>query len=238
MYEEEKMKIDLVGNHCTWAEGLNTSYIINDNLLFDIPIGSFKTLNNKYDLSKIEHIIISHFHSDHFGDIFLAIEILVRLNHFVDILAPKDCKKRIEKLMRTMAIDHLIPYLDKFKFIDAENGKIVKMGKYKIKCFSVRHGSLDAYGYIIDDGTKVGFSGDSAMCNNIRKIAKSSKAMFIDASGVVEDQKHLSTFEIKTLSQEFPTTIFYPVHLSTASEKTLDDFKLIHTSQGQKIIVE
>ena len=235
---EVQMKINIVGNHCTLAYTLNTSFVINDNLLFDVPIGSFKTLFNKYDLKKIDYIVISHFHSDHFCDIPLVLEVMSKLGKSITILAPKGCKQRIESLMRLIEVPHLIPSLDNFNFIDAENGEIVKLANYKIKCFSVNHGGLDAYGYVIDDGSvKVGFSGDSAMCNNIRKIAKASKAMFIDASSIVENEKHLATFEIKSLMDEFPDTNFYPVHFSTASENSIDQFGLNKTYQGQTIRV-
>ena len=236
---EAQMKIDIVGNHCTWTNTLNTSFIINDDMLFDVPIGSFKSLYNDYDLKNIDYIIISHFHSDHFCDIPLVLEVIAKMGKSVTILAPKGCKQRIESLMRLVEVPHLIPYLDTFNFIDAENGKIVKIGNYKIKCFSAKHGWLDAYGYLIDDGSvKVGFSGDTAMCNNVRKIAKACKAMFIDASSVVENEKHLATFEIKALMTDFPKTIFYPVHFSTASEKSISEFGINKTYQGQTIIVE
>lgn len=233
------MKIDLVGNHCTWTKELNTSYIIDDKMLFDVPLGSFKTLFNDYDIKKIEYVIISHFHSDHFGDLFLILDVFSRLNKQLTILAPKTCKQRIEMIMRAMDVTHLIPALDNFNFIDAENGKIVKLGNYKIKCFSVLHENLDAYGYTIDDGkTKVGFSGDSAMCNNIRKIAKASRAMFIDSANVFQNNKHLATFEVDNLVKEFPNTHFYPVHLSANSQRTLKDFNLDFKNQGEIIIIE
>lgn len=233
------MKIDLVGNHCTWTKELSTSYIINDNMLFDVPLGSFKTLFNDYNIKNIENIVISHFHSDHFGDLFLVLDVFSKLNKPLTILAPKGCKERIEMIMRKMEVAHLIPSLDNFTFIIAENGKTVRLGNYKIKCFSVHHENLDAYGYTIDDGSAiVGFSGDSAMCNNIRKIAKASRAMFIDASSVVQNNKHLATFEVANLAKEFENTKFYPVHLSLNSQETLKDFSLERTYQGQTIIIE
>ena len=232
------MKIDIIGNHCTWTKQLNTSFLINDEIVFDIPLGSFKKLYNDYDISKVNYIIISHFHSDHFCDIFLLLEVLGKSNKNVTILAPKGCKQRIEMLMRTFDVPAHISYLDNFKFIDAENNKIVKIGNYKIKCFFVTHGNLDAYGFVVDDGkVKVGFSGDSCMCNNIRKIAKTSNVMFIDSANITSDTKHLATFEVKSLSDEFVNTTFYPVHLSNKSEKTLDQFGLNHILEGQTIII-
>lgn len=230
------MKIDIVGNHCTWTKDLCTSFVINDNMLFDVPQGSFGTLKRDYNLEKIDYIIISHFHSDHFGDLFLFIENMNPAKS-VTIIAPKMCKERLLAQLKIYSISHNAYRLDNVKFIDAENNKIINLEGYKIKCYSVCHEGLDAYGYVIDDGVKVGFSGDSCMCNNIRKIASKSRAMFIDASSIEENKKHLATYQIKELSQEFPQTTFYPVHLSIGSEKTLNNFGLITTKQGQQIII-
>lgn len=232
------MKIDIVGNHCTWTKELCTSFIINNNMLFDIPLGSFSTLYYKYDLTKINFIVISHFHSDHFGDIILFLELIRKLDKTITILAPKTCKQRIEMMMRATDLSKHLPALQKINFINAENGKIVNMGEYKIKCFSVTHDNLDAYGYVIDEGVKVGFSGDSCMCNNIRKIAKISKVMFIDCSDVIQNSKHLASHEVAQLVKEFPDTIFYPVHLSQKSQATLEQFSLNQTYEGQIINVE
>lgn len=230
------MKIDIIGNHCTWQKELCTSFIIDDKLAFDFPNGSFKTIHNDYDITKIEYVVISHFHSDHFGDMFLLIDVFNKLNKSLTILAPKGCKQRLEMLMRAMDLTHLIPALDNHTFIDAVNGKIVKMGEYKIKCFSVSHGTLDAYGFVIDDKqTKVGFSGDSMMCNNIRKIAKASKVMFIDTSDVVQNQKHLATYEVQALIKEFSDTQFFAVHLSQKSQDALKDFSINTANQGETL---
>ncbi len=236
------MKIDVVGSMCTWVLDLSTSYIINDEFLFDAPQGSFKTLMNVYDLSKIKYIIISHFHSDHFMDLHLVIDFIAHHSNVpkIKIIAPKGCKERLITLFRLIEISYLEEELNKkYEFIDAENNKIIKFDGYKIKCFKMLHNNLDSFGFLIEkDGVCVGFSGDTANCNNVRKIISKSKAVFIDTSNVAQNNKHLSIGEVATLANEFTDCKFYAIHLSVYSLNELKNHPaLYHPKQGEVIIV-
>ena len=200
------MKIDVVGSLCTWNLDLSTSFIINDEMIFDTPQGSFKTLMNKYDLTKIKYIIISHFHSDHFIDIHLVIDYITHHSQIekIKIIAPKGCRERLVSLFRIIEISYLEERLkDKFEIIEIENNKILKFDGYKIKCFKMLHLNLDSYGFIIEkDSSVVGFSGDTAMCNNVRKIISKSQAIFIDSANLEVNNKHLSIGEVEALAKE------------------------------------
>ena len=105
----KKMKIDVVGCGCTWTRQLSTSFIINDEILFDTPQGSFKTLLHNYNLSKINYIFISHFHSDHFLDLHLVLDYI--FNHYPDkkltIFAPAGCCERLCGLFRLIEVAYL-----------------------------------------------------------------------------------------------------------------------------------
>ena len=231
------MKVTIVGNHCTWTRALSTSFLINDELIVDVPQGSFKSLYRDYGLDNIKYILITHFHSDHFADLHLVIDILSRRKGKYVILAPKGCKERLFSIFHAFGVPHLKkPVEEKFEFLECENGKSYSLGKYKIKTYKMIHGSLDAYGYIIDDGrVKVGFSGDTCMCNSLLKIIKKSNAIFIDASKIDENLNHLSVNEVLNLSREYKNTTFYPVHISDATKKLVKDFGLNETSEGQII---
>ena len=232
------MKITIVGNMCTWTQELSTSFIINDDLLLDVPQGSFKTLYKNYNLNKINYILITHFHSDHFADLHLVVEILRRREQNFVILAPKSCKERLYNIFESFEVAYLKKFLDdKFIFLDCQNGKTYKIGQYKIKAYKMTHGELDAYGFIIEDKDKVkiGFSGDTCMCNNLHKIIKHSKAIFIDTSCIEIGLKHLTIDEVSSLQKEYSNTIFYPIHLSSNTKNLIKKSGLNETTQGQII---
>ncbi len=229
------MKIDVVGVMCTWSKKLSTSYIINDEILFDTPQGTFKTLFADYDLTKIKYIIISHFHSDHFMDIHLVLDFIYHHSaENVTIIAPKGCKERLFAMFKIVEVSYLEEvFKERFSIIECENNKIIRLDKYRIKIFKMLHRTLDSYGFTItQDGLTVGFSGDSAMCNNVRKIISKSKYVFIDCAQIKENNKHLCIDEIKELINEFPNCKFYPIHRSIYSEEILNNLKIPYPEQG------
>lgn len=235
------MKIDVVGNGCTWTKELSTSFIIDDEILFDVPQGSFKSLLHKYNLDNIKYIIISHFHSDHFADLHLVLDYI--FNHLPErtltIIAPKGCKERLLALFKLLETPHLVPPLnEKVNFIDLENGKRIKFENFALKIYGMTHKNLDAYGFIIESGkTSVGFSGDTAMCNNIRKILKKSQSCFIDSANTHQNNSHLSLKEISQLEDEFENCKFLRIHLSDASKAELNKQKISYPKQGETIYI-
>lgn len=228
------MKIDVVGCMCTWTKKLSASYIINDEILFDAPQGSFKTLFEDYDLLKTKYIIISHFHSDHFMDIHLVLDYYSHHGkEKLTIIAPKGCKERLKTMFRLVEVSYLEEFLNDITFIECENNKIVKVGPYKIKMFKMLHNYLDAYGFTIEEnGVKVGFSGDTAMCNNVRKILSKSKIAFVDTAQTKVTNKHLCVQEVKGLIDEFPDCKIYPTHMSIFSIEQLDQLGIPYPKEG------
>ena len=65
------MKVTVVGTSCTWFKRNNTSFIIDDDIVFDTPDGAYKDIINYIDIFKIRCIIITHFHTDHFTDLHI-----------------------------------------------------------------------------------------------------------------------------------------------------------------------
>lgn len=236
------MKIDIVGSECTWTSQLSTSFIINDEIIFDTPQGSFKAISHNYDLSKIKYIIISHFHSDHFADIHTVLEYIFyhHPDNHLTIIAPKGCCERLFAMFRLFEISYLEePVKDRVTFISCENNQKIKLGSYTLKVYKMLHVNLDAYGFVIDDGkTKVGFSGDSAMCNNVHKILKKSTACFIDSANVTPNNKHLSVSEVLTLQEEYPDCKLYPIHLSDNSISMLSQLQISYPKQGESVTIE
>lgn len=232
------MKVNVVGSMCTWVKELSTSFIINDEILFDTPQSSFKTLLVDYDLTKIKYIIISHFHSDHFADLHLVLDYI--FNHTknnLTIIAPKGCKERLFSMFKLFEVAYLQKSTDeRVIFIDCENNKIIKFENYKLKCFKMLHQELDAYGFTLEQEEKiVGFSGDTAMCNNVRKILKKSQVAFVDSANLAVNNKHLCVGEVNELSKEFSNCKIYAVHLAPHSLAEIKNTSLVHPLQGEVI---
>ena len=63
-------KINIVGSGSIGSSYMSASLIIDDHILVDVPNGIIKYLKHlNYDILKIDTIIITHLHGDHFFDL-------------------------------------------------------------------------------------------------------------------------------------------------------------------------
>lgn len=61
------MKINIIGSGSIGADAMSASCLIDEHILVDVPNGIIKHLKNlNYDILKIDTIIITHLHGDHF----------------------------------------------------------------------------------------------------------------------------------------------------------------------------
>ena len=63
----DDMKVNIVGSGSIGSSFMSASAIIDDHILVDAPNGIIKYLKHLgYDILKIDTIIITHLHGDHF----------------------------------------------------------------------------------------------------------------------------------------------------------------------------
>ena len=214
------MKIELIGTGCTWTKKLATSYIVDDHIMLDCPQGSFKTLLAKHNLESIDTVIISHYHSDHWADFHLFVEALKHKNftNKIKVFAPIGFWEKFECLAKAFYLPKTLIFAkEHISFNQLKNGKVFKIGRLNFVSYEVKH-IPDSFGFVASDGeTTVGFSCDTSMCDNLIKIIKKSKVVFIDMASTQPNDKHLCVNEVINLQKEFENIQFIPVHLSNHS---------------------
>lgn len=216
------MKIQVLGTSCTWFQRKNTSYIINDEMLVDVPQGSFKTIINNCDLANIKYIIITHFHSDHFADLHILASFIykLKLNHKIIIYAPKHARKKLVQLCKCFEISNEIAYINKyFQFVTIKTNEEINIGEYKIKFKQVQHGTLNCYGFTIQQKSKskiIGFTADSGLCKSVEEIIESADVVFMDTSNLTGNLKHMGLDNYFHFCKTYNHKEFYPVHMNDA----------------------
>lgn len=239
------MKIKLVGTSCNWFSRLNTSFIIDDKILFDVPIGNYKTIIQNVDIFKLDWVFISHLHSDHFVDFnkiasqyvraMLKNEPLPRLR----VYAPKEMAKRIIQLQKIIGggkEECSLKYLKKaIEFIDLKDQMEFEEGGYKMKVYKVVHGNLDTFGLTMTNknGVTVGFSSDTIDCENLHKILENSNYAFVDMSSEKPWRTHLCYDEFVKLSKVYPSCKMFPVHTSDMAQELAEKNGLNFVKDGQ-----
>lgn len=239
------MDIELIGTGAIYSKYHSACTLINEDMIVDVPNGTLKQLlNSNHKLEKIDKILITHMHGDHIADIpFLLMYMykVKKLTRKTIIIGPASIKKRIEQLFEVYDY-HLLNKIEEYiKFIELEQDQILENEEinYKIESFSVTHGNLKpAYGYIIEN--KIGFTGDSCLCEGVEKIVRNSEIIIADCSRILGDESHMGINDLKYLTEKYKKIII-PTHIKDETREELKACKLSNIlikEDGDKIKIE
>lgn len=229
------MEIRVIGSGAMMCERNSSSFIIDGNTAFDMPNGYCKNLYKLgIDPASIENVIITHFHGDHFFD--LPFYLIIKDKYFdkkIKIYAPKTAEKKIKTLCKLAGFSNAIDFLNKKNKCQIIYEDKFKINSYKVEKVLLKHSkSIKSYGYLFDSGTvTVGFTGDTAMCDNLEYMLQKCNLIFIDCDLVKGNDKHLGVDNILELSNKYPECKFALTHL------TIDSLKELKNIQKENVII-
>lgn len=187
------MKLTVLGCQGPYpgANGACSGYIVesrSNRLLLDCGNGVLSNLQTIYDLKDIKHIILSHFHSDHIGDIgVLKYAVMIQrmkgiIKEPINLYIPPYPEEEIEK----------IEFKDSFNIHVVEEGKNYTIEDFEVCFFKTKHPIL-CYGVnIFSGGKKITYSADSAYDYALVKAAMGSH-LFLCEAGILEKDYNEST---------------------------------------------
>lgn len=224
------MNIKIIGSGSIFTKFNSASYLIDDNILLDIPNGTCKNiLRFGLNLEKIENILITHFHGDHYFDIPFYFLAKSKANLNVSVYCDKIGKKKIEKLFK-LAFPNTVKKVHKNIDIKYNHALCFKIGDYKIEKVLVDHGNMKpAYGYIFENNNiKVGFTGDTNLNDNVIEMASNCDYLFCDCSLIVGNNKHMGIDNIEFLANTYNNCKFIVSHLQDNTRDVLSNNKYIN----------
>ena len=217
------MKLKFIGTgNVSSLERSNTSFLVDDKILFDVGSGTVRQLCIfNVDITIIEYVIISHFHNDHILDI---VDLLYRrkfngANKKLSVIGPRGLREYIKYLL-TYPNDPDAPDVntsieDKFnmEFIEIDTEEI-SFDDYVLKAFTVKHDPiLHCNGYILtNDNSSIAYSGDTELCESLDNLVIGANTVIIECSNTSEKKGHLSYDEVKSIAFDNLNRKFYAVH--------------------------
>ncbi len=217
--------------------------IAGEPLIFDLGAGVLHRLScSLEDISKIEHIFISHLHIDHVSDIVALIQSLWLSGYekTLNVYAPSLLLKMVGSL------GQIFSYLQgkvKLKYHQVEPGFQVKTRNWTVLAFPVDHGDIEAYGFHIEaEGKRVVYSGDTAPCKTVLKAAKGADLLIHECSFPdrmkEEASTHTTPEDLGRLAAEADVKALVLTHLYPELLEELGEaLRSIRTSFSGKIIV-
>jgi len=223
------MRVRVVGSGSMWNAHNSASYMIDDDILVDVPNGTCKNLF-RMDINPriIENILVTHFHGDHYFDIpfYLLLKTKVE-NKNVNIYCSRDGKRKISKILK-LAFPNSVKGVNKEVNLKYCYNDEFGLGIYKVRKYIVNHGRMKpAYGYIFDNSNrKVGFTGDTTLCENIEYMASICDYLFCDCMFIKGTSKHMGIDNLKMLLDKYPNCKYVVSHLENDTRNALKKLEL------------
>ena len=224
------MKIDVVGTGCLWFSRNNTSFVIDDKILFDISCGNYKQIIKRHNIFDIDTIFITHWHNDHIGDLKVVTTLFIRNKDKLEkgkklkvYSTPGLAEYLIEYNKLTFSRDDEIDInvlLSVVEFIDVYDGMEFTESGYKVKAYAVEH-KMPCFGYTFTDknGKTIAFSGDTTYCENVEKMLEKSDFALVDMAATYENPVHIDTNTFVKLQNKYTNCKMFPVHTSDPAQE-------------------
>ena len=237
------MKVTVVGTSCSHFKRKNTSFVIDDDIIIDMPNGSFKDIISILNIFKVHSVFITHFHTDHFSDLHnLTTQALRHPDRFMPgklrVYGPKGILNRLIETNKLFDGDEQECSLEEsdrlIDFIELHDGMTFQEGKYKVTAYKMSHGGAETYGLVFEDKFGgVGFSADTCMCENLEKIVENSKYAFVEMCRTSVGDRHLSIDEFEGLEKKYGNTKLFPVHTSDECQQYAEEHGMNYLHDGQ-----
>lgn len=212
-----------------WNEHNSASYMIDDDILVDVPNGMCKYLYREgIHPSSINNILITHFHGDHYFDIpFLYLVKSRSDNKELNVFCIHQGKKKINKLYNLAFGKEERKKVYISMKINYNKNDLFKVNEYNVKKVKMSHKEILEYGYIFNKEDKsIGFTGDTTYCKNFEYMAEVCNYIFCDCMFINATQSHMGIDKLKYLTDKYPNCTFVTSHMENETRKKLKELNI------------
>lgn len=218
------MKVKVIGTGSMWNEYNSASFLIDNDILIDMPNGMCKYLfKMNIDPRVINNVLLTHFHGDHYFDMPFYLLLKSRaMQNQVNIFCSFDGKKKINKLLKLAFPNSKKNVLESLN-IHYNNEIDLKVNNYRVTKLLMQHGRMaSCYGYLFEDNKKfIGFTGDTTMCDNINLLASKCDYIFCDCMFIKGNNKHMGLDMLEKVASSYPKCHFVVVHLENITREEI-----------------
>lgn len=227
--------LGISANYCTEPYGYCCN-LLEGKVLIDIGPQVVTALRRlRIDADSLTAALVTHFHPDHiFGFPFLLAERSYDTEKLI-VIGPKGTKEKLTALCR-LAYSPADPAKARFVELPVKKEGYAEMPDYRLRSLPMLH-SDESIAYLIEstDRVTLGYSGDTAWCENLQKLLQESDAAMVEMTFIDEgSEDHLSLKNHLPLLLEDarPETRIILTHLSSSRENYLRELEKIRGSMS------
>jgi ribonuclease BN (tRNA processing enzyme) len=222
------VRLTVIGSSPAWPNpgSAHAGYLVESGdrrLLLDCGPGVLSRLR-ELDLLPVDAIAITHFHLDHWGD--LVPWCWMSASGRADgrpptLLVPPGGSKALGEIASFWG--HLGMFDGVFDVVEYAEGAPFDAAGFELHAYPVEHYGMTAFGFRVEDGggRVLGYSGDSAPCDGLRRIAMDADLFLCEATlasagdDAAAERGHLSADEALAIATGPILLTHRPVELAT-----------------------
>jgi ribonuclease BN (tRNA processing enzyme) len=170
--------------------GACSSYLVRTDeaaLLFDIGSGAFGKLELAIEYPKLDAIVISHMHADHFFDL-VPYRYALRHGHLrserkVALWLPPNGRMALEALRKALAPDAPADFFDRvFAIREYNPAEALQVRDLRVRFCRTRHYIAAYAARAQSDGASITYSADTAPCDEVVDLARGTSLFLCETA--------------------------------------------------------
>jgi len=212
--------------------GASSAYLVSSEvatILLDAGTGAFAKLQTAVDCTRLNAIVISHMHSDHFFDL-VPFRYTLKYGHRISdrrlpLWLPPGGRGRLDALRRAVSVDAAEDFFDVvFEVREFDADEPLTVGNAVLRFRRTRH-YVEAYAVRVEcDGASIAYSADTAPCDAVVELARGASIFLCEAAFGLEREEaaqrgHSNAEEAGEMAQQAGVSRLVLTHYPAAFER-------------------
>ena len=178
------VQLDVIGSSPAWPNpgGACSGYLVDARLLLDCGPGVLARLREREPWPTVEAIAITHLHLDHWGDLIPWVwgTLFGPGRQGVELFLPPGAADALRPTLAQLGNEDMLERA--FEVSEYEPGRAFAVGTLNVTAAPVVHYDVDAYAFRVEDGRVLAYSGDTAPCEPLERLARDADLFVCEAT--------------------------------------------------------
>lgn len=165
------------------AGGAGSGYLVQEGsaaVLLDCGNGVLGNLARHAPLQRVEAVVVSHLHADHFSDLY---PFLLQRTRFapLPVWAPPGAQRKLDAWFQLLS-GNPDTYRNALELHEYDAGEEFRVGGLRVTAVAVEH-NVPAFGFTVAGGRRtLAYSGDTRLCDAVVELARDAQLFVCEAT--------------------------------------------------------